>query len=269
MQNVLMTGAAGGIGTMFRTVIKNRYPRLLLSDIRQPADLATDEQFKAADLSDFDQVLELTRNIDGIIHFGGYSVEGPWEAIHSANIVGTYNLFEAARQNGVKRVVFASSNHVMGFYRRTQPVGIDAPVRPDSRYGVSKAFGEAIGALYADKHGLGVMNIRIGNVADKPVDKRRLAIWLHPDDLAQLIHIGLTHPELHYETVYGASLNERGWWDNSSAYRLGYRPAHRAEDFADHALGEQAKLDDDPIGDQFQGGGFCSVEFDSVPDRIV
>jgi uronate dehydrogenase len=185
--------------------------------------------------------------------------------IHPANIVGCYNLFEAARRHGVKRIVFASSNHVVGFYRRKRRIGTNALVRPDSRYGVSKAFGEALGAYYADKFGLRVLCIRIGNFTDKPADIRRMSIWISPDDLVQLIRIGLEHPDLRYEVVYGASDNARGWWDNEAAFRLGYRPIGRAEDYLAHALAGQEKLPADPIGDEFEGGPFCSAEFVGDP----
>ena len=171
------------------------------------------------------------------------SVEAPWETILQSNIIGCYNLFEAARRKGVKRVVFASSNHAVGFYPRHHHIGTDVTVRPDSRYGVSKAFGEALGSLYADKHGLRVLCLRIGNVGDKPLDKRRLSIWVKPEDLAQLIRIGLEHPDLRFEIFYGASWNERAWWDNHRAYDYGYRPTGRAEDYLEHALAEQAKLE--------------------------
>ena len=139
-----------------------------------PADLDENEQFKAAELSDLAQVEAICEGVDGILHFGGYSVEGPWDSILQSNIIGCYNLFEAARRQGVKRVVFASSNHAVGFYPRTPHIGVEVTVRPDSRYGVSKAFGEALGALYADKHGLRVTCLRIGNVGDAPADERRL-----------------------------------------------------------------------------------------------
>jgi uronate dehydrogenase len=172
-------------------------------------------------------------------------------------------MFEAAHRANVKRVVFASSNHAVGFYPRDKRIGINMPVRPDSRYGVSKAFGEALGSLYADKHGLGVTCIRIGNVNDTPLDKRRLSIWVKPDDLAQLIRIGLEHPDIHFEIFYGASNNEAGWWDNSNAHRFGYRPLARSQDFQTQALAAQEKLPSDPIGDRFQGGPFCSDEYDA------
>src|SRR6266436_2963263 len=253
MPRILMTGASGGIGTALRKLLPPIYPDLLLSDVRPPADLGAGEKFKAAELSDPAQVEAICEGIDGILHFGGYSVEGPWDNILQSNIIGCYNLFEAARQKGVKRVVFASSNHAVGFYPRHHRIGTDVTARPDSRYGVSKAFGEALGALYADKHGLRVLCIRIGNVDDRPVDRRRLAIWLHPDDLVQLVRIGLEHPALHYEVVYGASDNERSWWDNDAAFRLGYRPQFRAEDYGDQALAAERGRPPDPVGDVMQG----------------
>ena len=141
-------------------------------------------------------------------------------------------------------------------------------MRPDSNYGVSKAFGEAMGAYYADKFGLGVFCIRIGNVDEKPVDRRRLSIWISPEDLVSLIRIGLEHPDIHFEVVYGESDNQRSWWDNSAAYRLGYSPTGIAEDHYDHAMAQQATLEDDPIGDLFQGGSFCSDGFTGDPDKI-
>ena len=215
------------------------------------------------------QVEAICEGVDGILHFGGYSVEGPWDNILQSNIIGCYNLFEAARKKGVKRVVFASSNHAVGFYPRHHRIGTDVTARPDSRYGVSKVFGEAVGALYADKHGLGVTCLRIGNFGDKPLDHRRLSIWLKPEDLVQLCRIGLDHPDIHFEIFYGASYNERAWWDNHRAYDLGYRPTGRGEDFREHAMAEQAKLKPDPVGDFYQGGAFCGMEFDGDKSRII
>ena len=158
--------------------------------------------------------------------------------------------------------MFASSNHAVGFYPRARRIGIDDHVRPDSRYGVSKAFGEALGALYAFKHGLRVTCIRIGNFGDAPVDRRRLSIWIKPEDLVQLVRIGLEHPDIRYEVFFGASDNARGWWDNAEAFRYGYRPQGRSEDFRDSALAADAKLPPDRIGDWYEGGPYCSDEYD-------
>jgi len=261
MRKILMTGAAGNVGRRLRRLLKGVYPELRLSDIRTPDDIAADEAFVEADLADPAQVDRAVAGVEGIIHLGGFSVEGPWETILQSNIIGTYNLFEAARRHGVKRVVFASSNHVVGFYPRHRRLGPEALLRPDSRYGVSKAFGEALGALYAYKYGLRVLCLRIGNVDDAPADLRRLSIWLKPEDLVQLVRIGLEHPDLVYEVMYGVSDNERGWWDNSVAYRYGYRPTGKAEQYRDAALAAEAKLPADPIGRHYQGGPFCSQEF--------
>lgn len=256
-----MTGAAGNIAAWLRRLLRPIYPELLLSDVRQPANLAPGERFKAADLTRLDEVEAVCESIEGIVHLGGHSVEGSWETILNANIVGCYNLFEAARRKGVSRVIFASSNHAVGFYPRTTTIPTDATVRPDSRYGASKAFGEALGALYAYKHGIGVTCLRIGNVNDAPVDERRLAIWLKPEDLVRLIRIGLERPGLVYEIMYGVSDNARSWYDNRHAYDLGYRPEGKAEDFKSAALAAQAQLPSDPVSEFYQGGPFCTAEY--------
>jgi len=267
MQTVLVTGAAGGIGSRLRKLLKGVYPNLRWSDVKVPDDLAPDETFVKADLAVMSEVETIVQGVQGIVHLGGFSVEGPWDTILNANIVGCYNLFEAARRAKVERIVFASSNHAVGFYPRHRTIGIDAPVRPDSRYGVSKAFGEALAQFYAYKHGLRVACLRIGNVADAPVDKRRLSIWLAPADLVQLIRIGLEHPDIRCEIFYGASGSARAWWDNSSAFRFGYRPSGYAENHAAAALAAEAKIPPDSIAEWYQGGTYCSDEFDGGMER--
>lgn len=266
-RRIVFTGAAGGIGTMIRPLLAPFYPGLVLSDRVKPKNLQRDETFVPADLTKPDEVAAMVKNADGVIHLGGHSVEGTWEQILNANIIGCYNLFEAAREAGVKRVVFASSNHAVGFYPRKKKIRTDVTVRPDSRYGVSKAFGEALGALYADKHGIAVTCLRIGNVGPRPLDVRRLSIWISPDDIVQLIRIGLEHRDIRFEILYGASDNEASWWDNSRARSLGYRPTGKAEDHRAHAVAEQAKIGPDPIGDLFQGGTFASAEFTNDAKR--
>ena len=263
MEKILVTGAAGGIGTRMRKLLPAAYKDIRWSDIRKPDDLAANEEFMAADLANLGAVEKIVAGVEGIVHLGGFSVEGPWDAIHQANIVGCYNLFEAAYRAGVKRVVFASSNHAVGFYPRNKTIGVDVTTRPDSRYGVSKAFGEALGALYADKHGLRVTCLRIGNFGDAPIDKRRLAIWLKPEDMVQLIRIGIEHRDIQFEIFYGVSDNADSWWDNSNARRFGYKPLGKAEEFRDQAMIAQAKLAPDPIGDRYQGGSYCSDEYDA------
>ena len=267
MNRVLVTGAAGGIGTRLRTLLKGIYPDIRWSDLKTPAGLMPDERFIQADLAVMSEVEKAVDGVQGIVHLGGFSTEGPWDTILNANIIGCYNVFEAARRAGVERIVFASSNHVVGFYPRQRRVGADDAVRPDSRYGASKAFGEALAALYAYKHGLRVTCLRIGNFADVPVDKRRLSIWLAPQDLAQLVRIGLEHPDIRHEIFYGASDNARTFWDNATAFRYGYRPQGRAEDHATAALAADAALPPDRIGEWYQGGPYCSDEFDGGIER--
>ena len=267
MQRVLLTGASGGVGARLRKLLPPNYPQLRLSDLKAPQDLRADEEFVAADLADMAQIERALDGIDGIVPMGAYSVEGPWDTILQSNIVGTYNLFEAARRKGVKRVVFASSNHVVGFYPRDERIGVEVTALPDTRYGVSKAFGESLGAFYAYKFGLEVLCLRIGNVSDQPSNLRLAAIWLKPEDLVQLIRIGLEHPDIRYEIFYGVSGNSSGWWDNSVAYRYGYKPSGDSETLLQGARDGQAKLTADPVGDYYQGGHFASQEFDGGLQR--
>ena len=266
MQSVLVTGAAGGIGTSLRKLMKGLYPEIRWSDRRRPDDLAADETFVEADLGDPVALDKALAGVQGVVHLGGFAVEGPWETILEANIIGCYNLFEAAHRQGVERVVFASSNHAVGFYPRRRHIGPNEPVRPDSRYGVSKAFGEALGAFYAYKHGMRVTSLRIGNVGEEPLDRRRLAIWLKPEDLVQLIRIGLEHPDIRNEIFYGASNNDRVWWDNEAAFRFGYRPSGRAEDYAGQVLASDPAGSQGEIAEWYQGGSFCSQEYNGDPD---
>jgi uronate dehydrogenase len=267
MQTVVITGAAGRIGSHLRKALRGIYPVIRCSDLAAPSDLAADETFVAADLADPGAVEALLAGAQGVVHLGGISAEASWEAIRRANIEGCYNLFEAARRARVERVVFASSNHAVGFYPRQRRIGTAAPVRPDSRYGVSKAFGEALAALYAYKHGLRVTCLRIGNFGERPRDRRRLSIWIDPSDLVQLVRIGLEHPDIRHEIFFGVSDNAQGWWDNEAAFRFGYRPQAKSDDHRAEALNAQRALAPDPIGDWYQGGSFCSDEFDGGIER--
>jgi uronate dehydrogenase len=263
MKTVLVTGAAGDVGTHLVRELSGKY-RFRLSD-KRPVKPAKGQTFVKADITKMADALRITKGADAIVHLGGYSVEGPWEAILQANIIGCYNIFEAARRNGVKRILFPTSNHATGFYRRDFTIDHRVYPKPDSRYGVSKAFGEAIGSLYADKYGLEVFCLRIGNVKERPADARRLAIWLSPRDLAQLVTIGLEHPSIHYEIVYGMSDNKRAWWDNSNATRLGYKPQDKSEDYAAEILAKHQPSD--PRAEMYQGGGFVLAETGGDPNK--
>ena len=163
MKNILITGAAGLIGNTLREALRGVYPLLRLSDIRSLDTPLAGEECIAADLGDIAAVSAIMRGIDCVVHLGGVPREAPWDAILNTNIAGTYNVFEAARLASVKRLIPASSNHVIGYYRTNKSVGVDESPRPDSRYGVSKVFGEALGRLYADKHGMSVACLRIGS----------------------------------------------------------------------------------------------------------
>jgi uronate dehydrogenase len=246
MKTVLITGATGDVGTHLAREFSGKY-KLRLSD-KRPLKA---KNFVNADVSKMADALRITKGVDAIVHLGGYSVEGPWEGILQANIIGCYNVFEAARRNGVRRIVFPTSNHAVGFYRRNETIDHDVYPRPDSRYGVSKVFGEALGRLYADKYGMEFLMVRIGNVNPKPIDKRRLSIWISPRDIAQLVSIGIDRP--------GISRNKRAWYDNANAYRLGYDPQDDAETYAEDVL-KNEKPGGDPIAEMYQGGIFCAVE---------
>jgi uronate dehydrogenase len=265
MKTVLITGAAGDVGSHLRRELAGRYT-LRVSDIKPIKDLRKDERYVRADVSKLPDMLRATKGVDALVHLGAWPVEGDWPLILASNIVGAYNGFEAARRNGVKRVIFASSNHAVGFYRRDQTIDHRAQARPDSRYGVSKAFGEALGALYADKYGLEVLAIRIGNVNPEPLDRRRLAIWISPRDIAQLVSIGIDHPGVKFEIVYGISDNQRAWYDNSNAYRLGYRPQDKSEAYAAGILAKHVD-NSNPLVELYQGGTFVAAEDGGDPSR--
>ena len=257
MKTILITGASGDVGTHLRRELAAKY-QIRASDLRDLKEKIKGQKFIRADISKFSDALRITKGVDAIVHLGGYSVEGPWEGILSANIIGCYNVFEAARRNGVKRILFPTSNHATGFYRRDQTIDHRVYPKPDSRYGVSKVFGEALASLYADKYGMQMFCMRIGNVNAVPIDKRRLSILFTPRDLAQLVTIGIEHPEIRFEIVYGVSRNKRSWYDNSNAYRLGYSPLDDSEIFAADIL--RREQPGDRTAEQYQGGMFVVAE---------
>ncbi len=263
-KTILITGASGDVGTHLRRELAWKY-RIRASDLR-PMRKVAGETFVQADISNMAHALRITKGVDAIVHLGGYSVEGPWEGILNANIVGCYNVFEAARRNGVKRIVFPTSNHAVGFYKRSTTIDHRVYPKPDGRYGVSKVFGEALGSLYADKYGMAFLMIRIGNVNPEPIDRRRLSIWVSPRDIAQLVTIGIEHPDIRFEIVYGISGNTRAWYDNSNAIRLGYMPKDNSEAYAPAVLSRKEPKGD-PVAERHQGGVFCAVE--EVPNPAL
>ena len=258
MKTLLVTGAAGRIGTFLRSELAGKY-RLRLSDIVPVRDLRPGETFVKADLAKMSDMLRATKGVDAVVHFGGQSGEATWEAIRAANIDGFYHTLEAARRNGVRRFLVATSNHAVGFYRCTEKIDHRVYPKPDSRYGVSKVFNEALASLYADKYGMQLFCMRIGNVNHAPIDRRRLSIWISGRDMAQLVTIGVEHPDIRFELVYGISDNRRGWYDNRNARRLGYRPQDRSEPYAKEILAREGPAGNAP-GDIFQGGNLCTAE---------
>ncbi|WP_127573329.1 NAD-dependent epimerase/dehydratase family protein [Georgenia faecalis] len=238
---VVVTGGAGHIGTYLRTVdggLAAHGWQLHLVDATPADDLAPGERFTAVDLTtpEADARLEAAMaGADAVVHLAAIPSEDDFWAIRQANIDGTFRVFDAARRAGVRRVVFASSNHAVGFYPAGDPAPVDGPVRPDGYYGLSKAFGEALGSLYADKYGLEVVSLRIGACFGRPGDERGLAIWLSPGDAVRLVAAALSGPVDGHTVVYGISANTRAWWDLGAARALGYDPQDDSEAYAEEA----------------------------------
>lgn len=267
-RRVLITGSAGAIGVSLRRHLRGVYEELRLADIAPQAEAATGEVVIAADIRDLGALQVAMRSVDCVVHLAGVPHEDTWDRVRDLNIDGCYNVFEAARREGVKRVVFASSNHAVGFHRRENVLDAEALPRPDTRYGLSKAFGEALGRLYADKHGLQVACLRIGTfrVPDRPSEPRQLLTWVSHRDMAQLVRRCIDHEDYHFLIAYGVSNNRRSRWRNDRVDFLGYRPQDDSEEFAEQvmALG----IVEDPVAAPFHGGFYCPIEFDGDVDRI-
>lgn len=264
MTRILITGAAGAIGGTLRAGLRGRYPLLRLSDLKAMAPAVAGEELAPADLRDYAAVRAAMGGIDCVVHLGGIPVEAPWPAILEANIIGTYHVFEAARESGVKRLIYASSNHAVGFHRVTQTIGTDVEPRPDSRYGVSKVYGEALGRLYADKHGISVACLRIGSFREQPEDARQLATWISPRDMVQLVCRCIDAPAYRYLVLYGVSANTRSRWKNPQAARIAYAPQDNAEDYAAEIAGRTAT----GAAAEFHGGSFCDIELTNKINNI-
>lgn len=266
---ILITGAAGVVGTGLRGEFADGARRLRLFDQREVPDLAAHEEAVQGDIGDTAVLASAMQGVRAVIHLAGCTTDAPMDEQIDGNIRGAWNVFDAARSAGVERVVFASSHHVVGYYPRTRRIGPDTLLRPDSRYGLTKAFGEQVGAMFADKYGLRVLCIRIGFALDRPVDARRLAIWSSWRDLAQLVRIGLDHPDLRYAVVYGVSANTRGFFDNSAAFRLGYHPQDNAEVFAATVLADAPAEDPALVGTHVMGGWAANNEYVGPVQRIL
>ncbi len=257
-ERLLLTGAAGGLGRVLRPRLKRLCRVLRISDIAAMDAAGAGEEVVVAPLQDGAAVAALVEGCEAIVHLGGVSVEGPFEPILQANIVGVWNLYEAARRHGTKRIVFASSNHVTGFYRQDEVVSPLDPLRPDGHYGLSKAFGENLSRFYFDRYGLETVSLRIGSSFPEPKDRRMLATWLSYDDLERLVVAGLSAPVVGHSVVYGMSDNRTTWWDNTSARHLGFRAEDSSEPFRAALEAREPMLDPTDPAVRFQGGAFVT-----------
>ena len=255
-ERLLLTGAAGGLGRELRPRLRRLARLLRLSDVAEMAPAGPGEEVMTAALQDAAAVDRIVAGSNAIVHLGGISTEGPFAPILEANIVGVWHLYEAARRHGIRRVVFASSNHVTGFYRQDEVIDPAAPMRPDGHYGLSKAFGENVARFYFDRYGIESVCLRIGSSFAEPKDRRMLATWLSYDDLERLVVASLTAPVVGCTIVYGVSDNTTTWWDNTSASHLGFRPQDSSERFRAAVEARQPVLDPSDPATRFQGGAF-------------
>lgn len=255
---LLLTGAAGGLGRALRGPLKHLARVLRVSDIA-PLDPATPgEETVHCDLADHAAVDALLTGVDAVVHLGGVSTDGPWEPILAANIVGLHHLYEAARRHQVRRIIFASSNHAIGFNPRSRRIDANDPPRPDSNYGVSKVFGEALSRFYWDRYGIETVCLRIGSSFPEPKDRRMLITWLSYADLAALVRCALTAPKVEHTIVFGASANRDSWWDNHAAAHLGWTPQDSSEGFRQRIEAMPPANPDDPA-ERFQGGAYVNM----------
>jgi len=261
---VLITGAAGDVGSVLRTGLAGRYDVLRLADIRDCGPTKPGEEVMISDLSDPAAAARTVEGVDVMIHLAGIREEAPWDPIFKINVVGLVTLFEAARLAGVKRIVYASSHHAMGYYPASHTVEVDDVPRPDSRYGVSKIFGEALARMYVDKYGMSVITVRIGALRPLPETPRHLSVWLSPADMVRLAIASVEAPDVTYRTVYGVSANTHRRWSTEGADAIGYKPQDNASDYLD-------RIKDAPANpfDQFHGGWFTGMEFVGKPDRLL
>jgi uronate dehydrogenase len=254
---VVLTGAAGRIGSVLRTAWRGRFRTLRLVDVQELHPVTDGEEAFLLNLADLHATRRAMEGADSVVHLAAIPNEDQFHHLLEANIDATFNVFEAARQEGVRRIVFASSNHVTGFYDQSQRVGPEDPVRPDTLYAVTKVFGEALGRLYADKWQMEVACLRIGAFAEHPKDAHALRIWLSPRDAVQLFTKALTAPDVRFLVVYGLSKTRQPWWDNPGADVLGYEADDKIEPAVSKALEREA----DPASSPFQGGPFAERDY--------
>ncbi|THV21091.1 NAD-dependent epimerase/dehydratase family protein [Peteryoungia ipomoeae] len=256
MKRLLLTGAAGGLGRAMRPRLAGMAEILRVSDISDLGAVADHEEEMQCDLGDRAAVDRLVDGCDGIIHLGGISVEDKFSKILNANILGLHNLYEAARANGMPRILFASSNHTIGFYRQDEYLDHTMPQRPDGLYGVSKCFGEALARMYFEKFGQETALVRIGSCMERPTNHRMLSTWMSYDDFLSMIECIFRVPRLGCPVIWGCSDNDSRWWSNEHVSYLGWRPKDNAERFRKDIDAAVAKPAPDHATAVYQGGPF-------------
>ena len=232
-----ITGAAGRIGTVLRKGLAADVAEMRCLDIRPVEDLGDREVAYQIDLSDLNATERAFRGCAGVVHLGGYPTEADFHDLARVNIEGTYHVLEAARRAGVARVAYASSNRITGFYRVGTVVSTEAPVRPDGLYGVSKAAGEAVCRLYADKFGMSVVCARIGSFPEEPQNVRDLSTWVSRGDLVRAFRAAMTAEGVTFSIIYVVSRNKQLYWDTSPGHALGFDPQDSADDYANRFEG--------------------------------
>lgn len=266
LKHVALSGAGGQIGQILRPALLARhYPLRSAGGRAALTPLAPTETVTHGDLRAPQVVDELLEGIDVLIHMAGTSVERPLPEIIENNLVALHEIYEGARRHGVRRVVFASSNHAIGMHPVTTKLDATCDFRPDGFYGLSKMWGEGMGRLYWDKHGIETISLRIGSMLPRPTEFRHLSTWLGLEDGIDLITACIEAPEVGYATVWGVSANTRSYWGKDDAAKIGYRPRQNAEDFAGEILNQANPLS--PTGQRFQGGSFAAMDFTPEDQR--
>ena len=260
MKKLVLTGAAGRLGSYLREPLSKLADELVSSDIVDDiGQLYPGETYQRADLATYDDIHTLLDGADMVVHFGAIGDEAPFEQILGPNIVGAYNVWEAAHRHGLRRVVYASSIHAVGMHDKTDFIGADAAHRPDTFYGLAKCFAEDLARMYWDKRGMEAVCLRILSCA-QVTSARALGTWLSYDDLIQLVTRAIDTPTTGFSVVYGVSNNDRAPVDNAAASFLGYRPKDNAEQFAEAILAETPPADQRDVGETKHGGPFAAVE---------
>lgn len=256
---LLITGAAGNLGGHLRKELVPLADRLRLSDMNDMGEAAPHEEIFQGNVADADLMMEITKDVDMVIHLGGQANEHTWETVLNANIIGFYNMFEGCRKNQVRRVIWGSSNHAIGFYPREQVIDASVYPRPDTNYGVSKVFGEGLAQYYWDKYGLETVSIRIGSCFPKPLDRRMLTTWLSYPDLTHLVERCLIAPRVAHTVIYGVSDNDTKLWDNRMAAHIGFRPKDNAEVYRAEMEANSPEPDPKDALVALHGGTFASA----------